>query len=68
MTDSTMAITPSMTVNEIIAAHDDTVAVFHEWGVDACCGGALPISVVADKHGFDLDVLLSRLNAAARKD
>ena len=65
MPKETMVITPAMTVNEVIAAHDGTVSVFHAWGVDSCCGGALPLATVAEKHGFDLDRLMADLNGAA---
>ena len=65
MTKETMVITPAMTVNQVIAAHDGTVPVFHAWGIDSCCGGALPLGTVAEKHRFDLERLLADLNAAA---
>jgi iron-sulfur cluster repair protein YtfE (RIC family) len=66
MTNDLMTITPPMPVNEIIAAHPATVAVFHDWGIDACCGGSLPLGTVAQKHGLDLERLLDELNGVAR--
>ena len=43
-TEGTRDIAPGMTVNEIIAAHPDTVAVFKRLGIDTCCGGAHTLS------------------------
>jgi regulator of cell morphogenesis and NO signaling len=66
MTKETMSITPEMTVNAIIAAHAETIPIFNDWGVDSCCGGALPVATVAEKHGFDLERLLGDLNGALK--
>jgi len=54
-----------MTVNEIIARSPATVAVFNAWGIDACCGGAVPLAEAAERDGADLDGLLAALRAAA---
>ena len=62
-TRATTGITPDMTVNEIIEAAPETVAVFKAWNVDACCGGALPLEIVAERHGFDLAKLLEELRS-----
>ena len=63
-TKTTAGITPGMTVNEIIEAAPETVSVFQAWNVDACCGGALPLEIVAERHGFDLAKLLEDLRSA----
>ena len=57
-------ITAEMTVNEIITLHPETVAVFKRLGIDACCGGALPLAEVARKHRFDFIALLAELELA----
>jgi regulator of cell morphogenesis and NO signaling len=54
-------ITPAMTVNTAILLHPRTVAVFDRYGIDSCCGGALPIEEVAKRHGLDLDALMAEL-------
>jgi iron-sulfur cluster repair protein YtfE (RIC family) len=54
-------IGPGMTVNEIIAEHPHTVAVFKRMGIDACCGGALPIAEVARKHRLNFLELIAEL-------
>src|SRR5690606_32505873 len=58
-------ITPAMTVNTVMLLHPRTVAVFDRYGIDSCCGGALPIEEVARKHGLDLDALMAELDEAA---
>ncbi|HET9426091.1 MAG TPA: DUF542 domain-containing protein [Gemmatimonadaceae bacterium] len=57
-------ITADMTVNQIIAEHPETVAVFNRLGIDACCGGAMPLDEVARKHRFDFIALLAELEQA----
>jgi len=54
-------ITPAMTVNTAVLLHPRTVAVFDRYGIDSCCGGALPIEEVARRHGLDLDALMAEL-------
>ena len=51
-------------VNEAIRRFPETVAVFNEFGIDSCCGGAASIAIAAERDGADLDTLLRRLNAA----
>lgn len=55
-------ITAGLTVNEITLRSAAALAVFHRHGIDACCGGALPLGEVAAKHGLDLDALLEELS------
>ena len=51
-------------VNEAIRRFPETVAVFNEFGIDSCCGGAASIAIAAERDGANLDTLLQRLNAA----
>jgi iron-sulfur cluster repair protein YtfE (RIC family) len=53
-----------MTINEAIRERPETVAVFHQLGLDACCGGSLPIAVAAERHGLDAEEVLRLLGAA----
>jgi regulator of cell morphogenesis and NO signaling len=57
-------ITATMTVNEIITQHPETVAVFDRHKIDSCCGGALPLAEVARKHRLDFIALLAELEQA----
>lgn len=54
-------IDPALTVNELIARRPETVAVFNAFGIDACCGGAVPVPEAALRDGADLDALLAAL-------
>ena len=58
-------IHPGLTVNEAIRLHPATVAVFNDFGIDACCGGAAPLAEAAARVGADPDALLAALRAAA---
>jgi regulator of cell morphogenesis and NO signaling len=57
-------ITAGMTINEIVAEHPETLAVFNRLGIDACCGGGLRLEEVARKHRFDFIALLAELERA----
>jgi iron-sulfur cluster repair protein YtfE (RIC family) len=68
MTHDTSAIASSIdarsTVNDIVARYPSTLAVFNAFGIDSCCGGALPMSEAASRHGIPLNVLRSALESA----
>jgi regulator of cell morphogenesis and NO signaling len=67
MTDHTAnppELTAEMTVSEIIVQRPKTLGVFHRFGIDACCGGALPLAEVARKHRLDFIALLAELDRA----
>lgn len=52
-------------VNATIQRFPSTVAVFNEYGVDACCGGAATLREAALEAGVALDQLLDALESAA---
>ena len=52
-------------VNATIQRFPATVAVFNEYGVDACCGGAATLREAALEAGVPIDVLLSALEQSA---
>jgi iron-sulfur cluster repair protein YtfE (RIC family) len=54
-----------MTINEVIRQRPATVAVFNRFGLDACCGGSLPVRVAAERHGLDTAEVLRLLNEVA---
>jgi iron-sulfur cluster repair protein YtfE (RIC family) len=65
MSAASPVITADLTVNQVALLAPATLPVFVRYGVDACCGGAKPVAVVAARHGLDLDALLADLVAAA---
>lgn len=62
-TDSTIDCT--LTVNEVITRHPATLAVFHRFGLDACCGAQKQVEEAARLHGIDADALCAELRSAA---
>ena len=68
MTPDTSAIASSIdassTVNDIVARYPSTLAVFNAFGIDTCCGGALPVSEAAARHKIPLNALRSALESA----
>lgn len=67
MTTSTALQTPitqSETINELVARAPQLLPVLQHFGIDTCCGGALPLATVADHHGLDCGELLAVLQEA----
>jgi regulator of cell morphogenesis and NO signaling len=60
---TTAAVDPTATVNEILVKYPETVSVFNEFGIDACCGGAASIEAAARRDGADVDRLVRALDA-----
>ena len=60
-----VAIDTETTVNEVIRMYPESVSVFNELGIDACCGGDASITEAACRDGVDLGSLLARLDAVA---
>jgi iron-sulfur cluster repair protein YtfE (RIC family) len=54
-----------MSVNAVIQRYPETVAVFNEHGIDACCGGAERVREAAIRDGASPDALLGALLRAA---
>jgi len=55
---------PSRTINEIVAGHPETIAVFNRFGMDTCCGGSVAVNDAARRDGLDLDQVLAALRDA----
>lgn len=54
--------TSEMTLNEITSRWPATLEVLGRYGLDTCCGGALPLGEAAPKHGVDPDMVVRELN------
>ena len=61
---TTPEITLDMTVNSIVEASPETLPIFKSFGIDTCCGGALPLGEVAMKHQLDTVEVLKALEYA----
>ncbi len=57
-------ITSASIVNETLRKFPVTTGVFNQFGIDACCGGAVSISEAATRDGANPDELLNALNGA----
>lgn len=51
-------------INEITARYPDTVAVFNDLGVDACCGGEATLREAAERDDVNLEQMLSYVRRA----
>jgi regulator of cell morphogenesis and NO signaling len=60
----TLQIDPALTINEIVAAHPETIPVFNRFGFDTCCGGGIRVDEAARRDGIDVDVVMTALNHA----
>ena len=59
------AIDTESTVNDVIRMYPESVSVFNELGIDACCGGDALLAEAARRDGVDVGSLLARLDAIA---
>lgn len=56
------------TVHEAIQSVPGAFEIFRRHGIDACCGGDLPVAEAARRHGIDLETLLTELEGAEPGD
>lgn len=59
-----LRLPPELTVNECIRLHPRTVDVFNRFGIDACCGGAVPVRAAGERDGADAETVLAALEEA----
>ena len=67
-TTAAAAIAPDVTVNELIRLYPGTVQVFNECGIDACCGGSVPVREAAARDGADPAALVEALLHVVREE
>ena len=60
-----MTITDTTTVGEIAGALPASVRVFQRHGIDFCCGGKKPLTVVCREHGLSFTEIASAIEVAA---
>ena len=54
-----MQVTGETTVGDIVAADFRTAAVFHEFGIDFCCGGSVTLREACQGRSIDEDAVLN---------
>ncbi len=57
-------VDPRLTLNELVAQAPVVLPVLVRFGLDTCCGGALPLLTAAEHHKLDLPTLLTALAEA----
>ena len=58
-------LNPDASIDAVLRDHPATVAVFNEFGVDACCGGARSLRAAAQEDGVDCCARVAALELAA---
>ena len=61
-------IGPEDTLNAIVARFPQTLPVLQRFGLDTCCGGALPLHTAAQHHGLDVAELVADLRAEVERN
>lgn len=59
-----ITLTTEDTLNAIVARYPQALPVLQRFGLDTCCGGALPLHTAAQHHGLDLSEVVAALRAA----
>lgn len=54
----------SWTVNDLLERYPATLSIINSLGIDACCGGALSLVTVVERHHLDCEVLRSAIENA----
>lgn len=58
------SISPRLPVRAILDRHPIARGVLQQFGIDACCGGALTLEEVCHRHGLRLSEILAALDRA----
>jgi len=65
---SLITITAEDTLNTIVARFPQTLPVLQRFGLDTCCGGALPLHTAAQHHDLDLAEVVAALRAELERN
>jgi regulator of cell morphogenesis and NO signaling len=57
-------IDTTVSVDQMVARHPETMPVFNRFGLDTCCGGGAPIAEAARRDGAKLGDLVEALEGA----
>jgi regulator of cell morphogenesis and NO signaling len=61
--DRALPIDTAWSVNELLRRHPSAVVALNAFGVDTCCGGAVPLRDAAREQGIDLASLVAALRS-----
>jgi iron-sulfur cluster repair protein YtfE (RIC family) len=61
MKESSTVVDASMTVNQFVRLYPPSIGIFNRFGIDSCCGGAVPVRDAAQRDGADPDEVLAAL-------
>jgi hypothetical protein len=59
-----ITLTAQDTLNLIVARYPQALPVLQHFGLDSCCGGALPLHTAAQHHRLDLSEVVAALRVA----
>ena len=59
---NTLQLDPALTINEIVAAHPETIPVFNRFGFDTCCGGGVRVNEAARRDGIEVGDVIAALH------
>jgi iron-sulfur cluster repair protein YtfE (RIC family) len=62
------SIDADVPLNAIVARYPQTLPVLQRFGLDTCCGGALPLRIAAKHHDLQLEDILRALHVAISED
>lgn len=51
----------SMQIRQVVETYPETMVVFHEYGMDMCCGGAHSVNEAARLHEIEPEAIARRL-------
>ena len=63
-----ITLTAEDTLNAIVARYPQVLPVLQRFGLDTCCGGALPLHTAVEHHGLDLSEVVAALRAALERN
>lgn len=55
----TLQLDRTLTINEIVALHPETISVFNRFGMDTCCGGGVTVDEAARRHKIDANAVVA---------
>lgn len=67
MNNPRQLVDPTHTINQLVEEIPDALPVLHQFGLDACCGGTLPLQIAANQHHVDLQIVIDAILKAYKE-